>query len=69
MDAYSLLINITIIGIGYLIGSVSPSYFLGKLKGVDIREIGTKNAGTTNTYRMLGIHIPEFLYLWFELIF
>lgn len=41
---------------GYLLGSISPSYFLGKvLKKVDIREHGTKNAGTTNTYAVLGL--------------
>lgn len=42
--------------IGYLLGSVSPAYFLGRwLKNVDIRKVGDKNAGTTNVYRILGI--------------
>lgn len=42
--------------IGYLLGSVSPSYMLGKLlKGIDIREHGTKNAGASNTYKVLGL--------------
>lgn len=42
--------------IGYLLGSVSPSYILGKLlKGIDIREHGTKNAGASNTYKVLGL--------------
>jgi len=41
--------------IGYLIGSISPAFILGKvLKGVDIREHGDKNAGTTNTKNVLG---------------
>ncbi len=40
----------------YLIGSFSPSYFLGKLlKGIDIREYGDGNAGGTNVYYTLGI--------------
>jgi glycerol-3-phosphate acyltransferase PlsY len=40
---------------GYLLGSVSPSYILGKIiKGIDIREHGTRNAGTVNAYRLLG---------------
>lgn len=40
---------------GYLIGSLSPAYLFGKvLKKVDIREVGTKNAGTMNTYKVLG---------------
>jgi len=51
-----MLLGALSIVIGYLLGSVSPSYFLGKiLKGIDIREHGTKNAGTTNTKRVLGI--------------
>ncbi len=40
---------------GYLLGSISPAYFLGKiLKGVDIRKEGSGNAGTRNVYRVLG---------------
>lgn len=42
--------------IGYFLGSISPSYILGRLlKNVDIREVGEKNAGTTNTYKVLGL--------------
>lgn len=41
--------------IGYLLGSVSFSYLAGKLlKGIDIREHGSGNAGATNTLRVLG---------------
>lgn len=41
--------------IGYIIGAISPSYFLGKLlKGIDIRKHGDGNAGTTNTKKVLG---------------
>lgn len=39
----------------YLIGSISPSYILGRiLKKIDIRDHGTKNAGTVNAYNLLG---------------
>jgi glycerol-3-phosphate acyltransferase PlsY len=42
--------------LAYLLGSVSPAYFLGRLlKGLDIREQGTRNAGTTNVYHTLGL--------------
>ena len=42
--------------IGYLIGSISPSFILGKiLKNIDIREHGDGNAGGSNVYRLLGL--------------
>ncbi len=42
--------------IGYLIGSISPAYFLGRiLKGIDIRKQGSGNAGTRNVYRLMGL--------------
>lgn len=41
--------------IGYLLGSVSFSFLAGKLlKGIDIRQHGSGNAGATNTMRVLG---------------
>jgi len=44
------------IAASYLIGSISPSYILGKmLKGVDIRKKGTRNAGTLNALKVLGV--------------
>ncbi len=41
--------------VAYLIGSVSPSIIAGKiLKGIDVRDFGSGNAGSTNTFRVLG---------------
>ncbi|HEX6981610.1 MAG TPA: glycerol-3-phosphate 1-O-acyltransferase PlsY [Balneolaceae bacterium] len=41
--------------LSYLVGSFSSSIWVGKLvKGVDIREHGSGNAGATNTFRLLG---------------
>ena len=41
---------------GYLLGSVSTSYILGKLtKNIDIRQHGSGNPGATNTLRVLGV--------------
>lgn len=46
---------ILVITVSYLIGSISPSIILGKiLKGIDIREHGSKNAGSTNAFRVVG---------------
>ena len=39
----------------YLIGSIPTAYWVGKhYHGIDIREYGSKNAGATNTFRVLG---------------
>jgi len=38
----------------YLLGSISGSVVLGKIKGVDIRESGSGNAGATNALRTVG---------------
>lgn len=40
--------------VGYLFGMIETAYFYGKYKGIDIREHGSGNAGTTNTLRVLG---------------
>ena len=41
--------------LAYLLGSVSPSYLLGKyLRGIDLRKHGSGNVGATNTFRVLG---------------
>ena len=45
--------------LGYLLGSVSGSLLLGRLRGVDIRAQGSGNAGGTNAFRTQG--------LWFAL--
>lgn len=61
---WQIILNIIFLIFGYLFGSVNPGYLFGKLKGIDIREMGTKNAGTSNTYRVLGIGyaIPTAIY-------
>jgi glycerol-3-phosphate acyltransferase PlsY len=39
----------------YLLGSIPTSVWLGRaLKGVDLREHGSGNAGATNAFRVLG---------------
>lgn len=41
--------------IAYLLGSVPTAVWVGKMKyGIDIREHGSRNAGATNTFRVLG---------------
>lgn len=38
----------------YLIGSIPSGLVIGKLKGIDVREYGSGNIGTTNVLRTLG---------------
>ena len=38
----------------YMLGSVSGSLLLGRFRGVDIRTMGSGNAGGTNAYRTQG---------------
>jgi glycerol-3-phosphate acyltransferase PlsY len=41
--------------IAYVLGSIPTAVWLGKSKyGIDVREHGSKNAGATNTFRVLG---------------
>jgi glycerol-3-phosphate acyltransferase PlsY len=48
-------ISVLCLPLGYIIGSLSPSYFVGRIfKGIDIREHGDGNAGGTNVFRLLG---------------
>ena len=39
---------------GYIFGLLQTSYIYGRLNGIDIREHGSGNAGTTNALRVLG---------------
>jgi len=50
-----LTLKIIAIVLSYLLGSVSFSVVMAKLlKGIDIRQHGSGNAGATNTLRILG---------------
>lgn len=46
---------VIILIVGYLLGSVPSSVWIGKaLYNTDVREHGSMNAGATNTFRVLG---------------
>lgn len=46
--------RIVCLAIGYLFGIFQTAYIYGKMNGIDIREYGSGNAGTTNALRVLG---------------
>lgn len=54
-DAISFYCAITMLIIAYVLGSIPSAVWIGKkYYGIDIREHGSKNAGTTNMLRVLG---------------
>lgn len=57
MTPFTVLVPLVILS--YLLGSVSGSLVLGRARGVDIRSLGSGNAGSTNAFRTQG--------LWFAL--
>ena len=48
------MIRLPLLCIGYLFGCLQTSFFYGKKQGLDIREHGSGNAGTTNALRVMG---------------
>ncbi len=50
----SVLLRIILLLVGYAFGLIETGVLYGKIKGVDLRQYGSKNAGTTNALRVLG---------------
>ena len=48
------MIRLICLVIGYVFGMFQTAVIYGKFKGVDIRKVGSGNAGTTNTLRVMG---------------
>jgi len=59
-----MVINIVIcLIIGYVFGCIQTGYIYGRIKGIDIREHGSGNSGTTNILRTLGKKAGYITYL------
>lgn len=59
-----IFVTILLLIVAYLLGSIPSAVWIGKkYYGIDIREHGSKNAGATNTLRVLGARaaLPVFL--------
>ncbi len=48
------MVRIICIIIGYCFGLFQTAYIYGRMNGIDIRTVGSGNAGTTNALRVLG---------------
>jgi glycerol-3-phosphate acyltransferase PlsY len=48
------MIRVVCLVIGYCFGLFQTAFIYGKMHGIDIRERGSGNAGTTNALRVLG---------------
>lgn len=49
-----IIVRILCLVIGYFFGLIQTAYIYGRLHGMDIREYGSGNSGTTNALRVLG---------------
>ena len=42
------------LAVGYVFGLFQTGYLYGRMNGIDIRQYGSGNSGTTNALRVLG---------------
>lgn len=54
MGTGTVAVTVIVCVLAYLLGNFSPSILLGKARGIDIRQEGSGNPGTTNTLRVMG---------------
>lgn len=52
---HNVILILVCVLIGYCFGCFSTAYFVGKIYGIDIRNEGSGNLGSTNALRTLGI--------------
>ena len=63
-SAYDASLSVLFLVISYLIGSIPFGLLLGKVfKGIDIREYGSGNIGSTNAIRVLGKKVGYLVFL------
>jgi len=63
----TLIIMLIPVVLGYLIGSIPFGVLTGKIRGIDIRNVGSGNIGATNTYRAMGT-LPAIAVLMLDLL-
>lgn len=59
-----IVVNVIIILVAYLLGSIPTSVWVSRtFYNIDIRDFGSGNAGSTNTFRILGVKSGIFVFL------
>ena len=51
----NVALSVLSIIIAYLLGSIPFAYIIGKLSGLDVRQVGDRNVGTFNVFRHAGL--------------
>lgn len=49
------LLHISLFVIAYFLGAIPFSLLISKIKGIDLRKVGSGNFGATNVYRAMGL--------------
>ena len=61
--AQNIILTILMLIIAYFIGAIPNGLIIGKkFKGIDIRDYGSGNIGTTNSIRILGKKLGYFVF-------
>ena len=53
MDEKTIVWAAWILG-AYLVGGIPFGYLIGRMRGVDVRTVGSKSIGATNVFRTVG---------------
>ena len=48
---------------GYVFGLFQTGYIYGKVKGIDIRQHGSGNSGSTNALRVMGVRAGALVFM------
>lgn len=54
MDTNNIFVGAVWLLAAYLIGGIPFGYLIGRMRGVDVRTVGSKNIGATNVFRTVG---------------
>lgn len=58
-----IVLRIGCLVVGYCFGLIQTAFIIGKIKGIDIREHGSGNSGTTNALRVMGKKVGAIVFL------